>query len=1213
MDARNGYFSCRFCRRPMFSRIHYQMHRKKFHPLQFGGGGDDMHANIFDGNTHPFADFPEEERQRLLALYRANEALIYEKERSRQGVTEVYNFPVKGSLTPQEVERQLKTVYASGPLKNAFKFNVIVGFIMRNKTTNEYRFFNPESNFYLLEEPISVVDSKSRDAAIRYLNGVDLDEVARKMRPNTKWEILYITQLQWHVWRTNFPLGARQHHINLPPHIRDSHSIQTNFDYEGFENTCMFVCISQFLNPEKRPYRHRRAVRHMVERWVEYCRANGVKGYEQTDPKRFPGVELKDVDHVETCFELNVVILSLSADGSAKTERITLGNYPRTMHVNMWGKHLSLITDFEKYASKYACTHCMRMFKTLYLVKTHQKTCGVKTKYTFTTGSYTYYKSVFERMAEIGVVVPDTEYKRYYTHFICFDMEALLVPINEVSPSGKTQYRSRHQAVSCSIVANVKPFLDPECIIEQDSKTLVENMFAYFARIRARILREVDLKWGVYLRQLRSKVEHRKKVLTEQFTQANKMIIPASERDEEGIVTKAGQAYVKELRKFLMADPLFNQYIRVYKDFYMYMHRVVILHFNGSRYDVPLIIGELMNYLNTPHDSSDDDGEIYENVEEFEMIYEGEEDSIFEVQMEADDLAVAKFLDERYMGRMGKVNVIKRNNAYLCVSNNYYAIMDICNYLPANTNYRTFVKAYGERGDSKSYWPYEYCTEFARLDDPLPPYPSDAWVNSLRGGADILNEELDDWLMNPDGGPKPKSGEEIYAELVDLWNREGFTSLRDLLIHYNNNDVLPFRKCVEVMMKQYFDQKLDLFKCSVSVPGCARILLMRRAQEQNVLFPLIHPSDSDLFEILKSGTVGGPSQIFSRKTKVGSTHVHPDKKDVVRSILGVDCNSLYLGAIKQAQPAFCYIRRFEEEGFKPHFRKQYYKMFIWLEYRAQTDGVHIRTKMNLGREIKAGRYYLDGLAVGANEQLIAFEFLGCFFHKHECVAAGKGVDKDAREKWEEKKSYLIANGYEVRYIWECEWDALAKKHRWMQQKYADMKPEFYRKHPKEVGKNEIMEGVRDGTFYGFLVVDINTPQHLRERYDSFPPLFANTNINHDDLGPLMKAYVEENNIQVKDRRYLMSGFEAREILLSSNLLAFYLKLGLVVTKIYQTVSYVKTYCFESFVDDVTHHRKEAMRDKDKKMIGELFKLIGNSSYGSQVGVNLFYFNFDFIL
>ena len=159
---------------------------------------------------------------------------------------------------------------------------------------------------------------------------------------------------------------------------------------------------------------------------------------------------------------------------------------------------------------------------------------------------------------------------------------------------------------------------------------------------------------------------------------------------------------------------------------------------------------------------------------------------------------------------------------------------------------------------------------------------------------------------------------------------------------------------------------------------------------------------------------------------------------------------------------------------------------------------------------------------------------------------------------------------------------------------------FTRCHKGTVSKETILQGVIKGDFYGFLVVDIHVPQNCKDRFEDFPPLFANHDVDIDDIGEHMRNHMVDIGSNLKKRRLLISDMQATEILLSSELLKFYLDQGLECTQIYQTIEYVPIKVFTDFVKKVTERRLEGAIDPNKKAIANLWKLSGNAAYGSTI-------------
>jgi hypothetical protein len=54
---------------------------------------------------------------------------------------------------------------------------------------------------------------------------------------------------------------------------------------------------------------------------------------------------------------------------------------------------------------------------------------------------------------------------------------------------------------------------------------------------------------------------------------------------------------------------------------------------------------------------------------------------------------------------------------------------------------------------------------------------------------------------------------------------------------------------------------------------------------------------------------------------------------------------------------------------------------------------------------------------------------------------------------------------------------------------------------------------------------------------------------------------------------------------------------LIVTKVYSALQFRPKATFKHLADEVSSHRAEADRDPNKKIMAELYKLLGNSYYG----------------
>ena len=78
---------------------------------------------------------------------------------------------------------------------------------------------------------------------------------------------------------------------------------------------------------------------------------------------------------------------------------------------------------------------------------------------------------------------------------------------------------------------------------------------------------------------------------------------------------------------------------------------------------------------------------------------------------------------------------------------------------------------------------------------------------------------------------------------------------------------------------------------------------------------------------------------------------------------------------------------------------------------------------------------------------------------------------------------------------------------------------------------------------------------------------------------------------------LLGVMSAKKILLYAPLLAWYLNRGLKLTAVYRTIEYEPREIFSWFVNEVANNRRKGDAEKDKALLAEVFKLLGNSAYG----------------
>ena len=507
--------------------------------------------------------------------------------------------------------------------------------------------------------------------------------------------------------------------------------------------------------------------------------------------------------------------------------------------------------------------------------------------------------------------------------------------------------------------------------------------------------------------------------------------------------------------------------------------------------------------------------------------------------------------------------VIKRQNTFMCFATKKLKFLDITSYLAPGFSYDKYLKAYGcELG--KGHFPYEYMDGIGKLEDRALP-PQAAFFSQLK------NEGISDT---------------DYAACQAVWRDNGMETLREYLIWYNNRDVTPFLDAIAKQAGFYKHQNIDMFKDGISVPGLSLLHLFNDLPN-DTYFTVFNRTNSDLHELVKDNIVGGPAIIFHRYHEKDVTKIRGGG-ETCRSIVGYDANALYLWALMQDMPTGWYVRRREENGFRPQQAQPYGQMAVqWLTWEAAKNGCTIRHQVN-GREKRIGKLPVDGWCA---ETRTAYQFHGCYFHgctncyePQETNTLNGKTMATLLEDTKKNTAYLRRHVHVVE-MWECEWK-------------REREPPPRQKW--KMTSHSIIAAVIDGTLFGMVECDVRVPDNLREYFAEMQPIFKNTTVTRDDIGSFMQQYAEEHDIMSTPRRMLVGSYRGEKILLATPLLRWYLAHGLVVDRVYQIIEYEPKPCFQNFGDSVSAARRAGDADPDKSIIADTMTLLGNSAYGKTV-------------
>jgi hypothetical protein len=1067
---------CRKCNQVFENRKMYYAHNMNVHHR---GGADQLQDMPFQG-VAPWEDdqgnVVDVELQRIYDMHRS---LILDSHYIGP-VTSIYNFPIDNTFNVHTLMRQARFIYNRE--NQVIRLNFIFGLILKNRETEEYRYFKPYKNEEVFLNPIQIADGGDLHKVRIRVRAMNFNDYVLRNRPNSKWIPVLVTNVRYWINKTNFAMGVG----TLPMYLKRKTSLvglDCNGRHTHDDNFCALRCYTYHLHPEMyAKAQTNKAFEAKVDLYLKKY-----KSY--SDISYFPGLGIEDVSSFEECFEININIFDLSEENVVTPVFKSLLRFTDTMNLNMHQGHLSYIKNMEAYCHKYKCIKCDKLFKTCSNLSKHFRTCDSATKYIYPGGYFHSPTTVFDKLEEIGIFVEHEE--RIFPYFMVFDFESLLLK-EEIKTSEKLTWTHKHVPISVSICSNVNGFSEAKCWVDVDTDRLLKSMVDYMYQISEEVYKLALRRWS--------------------------HVFACLEIKQESLKRSAG-----EMEDDIEAKRVI-EITRIANSFHSYCRQTPVLGFNCSKYDIPLIKEKL--------------GVFFEDQ------------------------------DNCY--------VIKKNNAYLVFAEPKLKILDITNYLAPGCSYSQFLKAYNI-GEDKSFFPYEFMDSSEKLQHPcLPDY--DDFYSSLKKCN----------VLDVDG-----KGKQNYQRLQKIWKEREMETMEDFLIYYNNLDVSPFVLAVMKMQTFYFDRGVDIFKTSVSLPGVARKLLFDSAK--SVAFSLFDELNKDLYKTMKANIVGGPAIIFSRYEKAGETMISQNQP--CKSVIGLDANALYLWAFGLEMPTGEFVRR-KAPDFRPLHRDKYMMMYVWMDWVSLKNNTLIYHKLNSGKEKCIPPFRVDGYDPSSR---YVYEYNGCWYHGHNCHL---NVNDDDREKkyarTMERMIYIQNKGYRVKVIWECQFQGMIQTNAELRAFIEERKPPFCRKFPRSVTEEQLLEAIKNESFFGAVECDIHVPDELYAYFSEYSPLFANTNVPFDKIGKHMQQHVLKFDLSQKPRRLLVGGMKAEKILLASKLLSWYMKHGLAVTKIYQAVEYSPLKCFKSFVEDVAKARRDGDKDQSMSIIADTMKLIGNSAYGSSI-------------
>ena len=608
-----------------------------------------------------------------------------------------------------------------------------------------------------------------------------------------------------------------------------------------------------------------------------------------------------------------------------------------------------------------------------------------------------------------------------------------------------------------------------------------------------------------------------------------------------------------------------------------------------------------------------------------------------------------------YLKIDNSTTVLKKHNRYLLIQTKKLKFIDTMNFLPPNTNLDKFCRDMSststksdniETSDEKAYLPYDKIDSIASIQSHKLPLFDDFF--NILTGRNSFEENITippNFKTNLERKTYiSKIAHKRYINFKTFWYKNNF-NMQTYIEFYCNKDVTILlnatKKYASVFRSQF---KIELFD-HISLPQISRKLMRLEGHKRGCILANFSKQNSWIYYALKASLTAGSSQIYTRvaneNTYILNNLVHQKQKKVepkkqntshwgpppsegngVQHILGMDCTAMYGRALMGYYPTnnpICYVKN---DPKKPHFSIQksiqYSQVYLFMHYLERKYNVSIATQRSVGYEIVKLGFPLDGFIEKSQKNIhlfqkidkltntrgfyhsIAVEFHSCYYHSHPC---SQRINDPSFEKYSKtlyKFHTLFKNGIFCIFTYGCYFELIKSIRGDIEDTYDKLYDyPFYEKYKnkKNISSQNIIEGVRNGSFYGFVTVDINAPEnHPYINFNDFPPLFCNTNVSYKHWGSYTQKYYSEH-MSKKDRVLLIQAKKGVKMTLNTELLKFYLKIGLTITRVHAGIEFEKKMIYRKLIEHLISLRRES-DSQGNMVLASVCKNLINALFGS---------------
>ena len=267
------------------------------------------------------------------------------------------------------------------------------------------------------------------------------------------------------------------------------------------------------------------------------------------------------------------MIYNLNSNGTVSCIYKTMSQNSSKMYLNVYHNHYSYITNFQKFAKKFQCEKCSKIFKKIWHLKRHTSLCYERTKYIFPGGFHKTQPTIFDKLESLGLKVNQAD--KYFPNFIVWDMETMLQKINLLLPQKTKNCKWLTKHVPISIASNVCGFEEPKCIVKMNEEILINKIMCTLIEI--------------------SKASY--DILTEKYSSIILQLDELIERYQSNQTQDSECESNESTNDILNEKQLLIPFINLKKEFERYLKQIPVLGFNSGRYDLNLIKKQIMAYI----------------------------------------------------------------------------------------------------------------------------------------------------------------------------------------------------------------------------------------------------------------------------------------------------------------------------------------------------------------------------------------------------------------------------------------------------------------------------------------------------------------------------------------------------------------------------------------------------------------------------------------